>query len=193
MPSAHKFESDQIFIDKLKLKCVCGPNAFSQLKPQHVLLSAKLGTSVARAAAYDRVGLSIDYSAFAKDLLAFEDRTFVSVAELLHNVTMIGLQRYGASKVQVEAQVGKGILQARNSIMEGTMWIENCVAKGEWNYKVEGIEIPIIIGINENVHERRHKQIVCIDLKWDACDELHSAKINDMVNYIVEACPPMSF
>lgn len=191
MPSAYKFANDQVFIDKLNLKCPCGPNAFGKRKPQQVLLSVKLGTSIARAAAHDRVDLSVDYSALAKDLLTFEDGLveFTNVADLLVKVTNLGLEKYGVSKMFVEAQVPKGILQAENTTLERTAWIDRGV-KEEWKYKVEGIEIPIIIGIEENVHERTNKQTVCIDLEWHGSDELSAAenlqKMPKLVNGIIE-------
>ena len=192
MPSAYKFANDQIFIDRLNLKCLCGPNAFGKLKPQHVLLSVKLGTSITRAAIHDRVDLSVDYSALAKDLLAFEDVTFQSVAEMLEKVTVLGVEKYGVQKLCVEAQVPKGLLQATNTTLERTAWVDDGV-KGEWKYKVEGIEAPIIIGIKENVHERTHKQRVRIDLEWHASDEVsiaaHSERMNDLVNCILDVFP----
>jgi len=76
--------------------------------------------------------------------------------------------------------------------LERTAWVNDGI-KGEWKYKVEGIEVPIIIGIKENLHERTHKQRVCIDLEWQASDEMsvaaNSERMNDMVNCIVEAPP----
>lgn len=194
MPSAYKFANDQVFIDKLNLKCLCGTNAFSKSKPQQVFLSVKLGTSIARAAAQDRVDLSVDYSALAKDLLAFEDGQvkFTNVADLLVKVTKLGLEKYGGSKLFVEAQVPKGILQAKNTTLERTAWIDDGVQE-EWKYKVEGIEIPIIIGIKENVHERTNKQVVCIDLEWHGSDELSAAEkpqeMHRLVNSLIEAFP----
>jgi FolB domain-containing protein len=189
MPSAYKFANDQIFIDKLNLKCVCGPNAFGKLKPQQVSLSVKLGTSIARAAAHDRVDLSVDYSALAKDLIALEEFKFESVVELLEKVTVLGVEKYGVSKLCVQAQVEKEVLQAKNTVLERTAWVDDGV-KGDWKYRVEEIEIPIIIGIKENVHERTHKQRVCIDLEWYASDQrsvvANSQRMNDMVNCIVE-------
>ena len=192
MPSAHKFANDQIFIDNLSLKCTCGPNAFGKVKAQQVALSVKLGTSIARAAAHDRVELSVDYSDLAKDLMAFEDARFESLAELLDKVTRLGVDKYGVRKMFVEGQVEKAVLQARNTVLERTAWVDDGI-KGEWKYKVEGIEVPIIIGIKENLHERTHKQRVCIDLEWHATDEIsvaaNSERMNDMVNCIVEAPP----
>jgi len=191
MPSAYKFANDQVFIDKLSLKCLCGTNAFGKSKPQQVFLSVKLGTLIARAAAQDRVDLSVDYSALAKDLLVFEDGLvqFTNVAELLVKVTKLGLEKYGVSKLFVEAQLPKGILQAKNTTLERTAWINDGV-KEEWKYKVEGIEVPIIIGIKENLHERTHKQVVCIDLEWHGSDELSAAenpqKMPRLVNSLIE-------
>src|SRR5208282_1561655 len=112
MPSAHKFSGDRIFIDKLRLKCTCGPNAFGLAKPQPVLLSVELGTTIARAAASDRVDLSVDYSALSKQLTTLENRNFGSAVELIDQVVELGLQKDGVGKVSVSVSLEKGALAA---------------------------------------------------------------------------------
>src|SRR5436190_14065075 len=93
MPSAHKFANDRIFIDKLCLKCTCGPDAFGRTKPQPVLLSVELGTTIARAAASDRVDLSVDYSALSKQLTTLENESFNNAVEMIDQVAGLALQK----------------------------------------------------------------------------------------------------
>ena len=164
MPSEHKFANDQIFIDKLHLKCTCGPDAFGRAKPQPVLLSVELGVAIARAAASDRVDLSVDYSELSKQVTLFENKRFNSAVELMDQVVELGFRNHGVGRVVVAVDLEKGALAGkkvrweRTALFDGTRWAK---------IVVEGIEVPVIIGIEENIHERTQKQKVVIDLTWE--------------------------
>jgi FolB domain-containing protein len=165
MPLAHKFANDQIFIDSLRLKCVCGPDAFGRPKAQPVDLSIRLGTLIERAAATDRVDLSVDYSELSKQLTNLEAQGFGSPAELIDTVVDLAMEKEGVWNILVAVNLSKGARMAKN-----VKWQRNTFpAEGvtdEWKLSFEGIEVPIIIGIEENLHERTMKQIVSIDLTW---------------------------
>jgi FolB domain-containing protein len=168
MPLTHRFSNDQIFIDSLRLKCTCGPDAFGRLKPQPVLLSMRLGTLIARAAASDCVELSVDYSALSKQLTNLENKTFKSAAEMVDEAADLALLHDGVGKVSVDICLEKGFLRAKKAKLERIVWNEGGRKLGSREYSIEGVEIPIIIGIEENRHERTMKQMVIIDLAWHA-------------------------
>lgn len=170
MPSLRKFANDQIFIDTLRLRCVCGPDAFGRSKAQPVLLSVNLVTSVARAAASDRVDLSVDYSILGKQLVSFENETFESVVDLINRVVGVTCKTQGVEKMSVVVNLEKGMLLAKNLKWEKTAFVEDH-SSNEWKLCVEGIRIPVIIGIRGNVHERTHKQLVEIDLAWEFAEK----------------------
>lgn len=174
MPSAHKFTSDRIFIDALCLRCTCGPDAFGRVKAQPVLLSIDLGTTVARAAASDRVDLSIDYGALGKELAILEKRSFKSPVELIEEVVGLSLEKDGVGNVSVVVQLEKGALMAKKITWERIAFADYN-EKGLWKLGIEGLEIPVIIGVEENTHERTRKQLVRIDLTWEILD--HTSKL----------------
>jgi len=165
MPLAQKFANDQIFIDSLRLKCICGPDSFGRAKPQPVDLSIRLGTLIERAASTDRVDLSVDYSDLSKQLTKLEDQGFGSPVELIDNVVDLAMEKEGVWKVSVSVNLSKGARMAKNVKWERHTLPGNGVTD-EWTLSFEGIDVPIIIGIEENLHERTMKQIVSIDLKW---------------------------
>ena len=165
MPLSQKFANDQIFIDSLRLKCVCGPDAFGRAKAQPVDISVRLGTLIERAASTDRVDLSVDYSDLSKQLTKLEDRGFGSPVELIDNVVDLAMEKEGVWKVSVAVNLSKGARMAKNVRWERHTFPTEGVTD-EWTLSFEGIEIPIIIGIEENLHERTMKQIVSIDLTW---------------------------
>jgi FolB domain-containing protein len=170
MPLLHKFANDQIFIDSLRLKCTCGPDAFGRLKPQPVLLSMRLGTLIARAAASDCVELSVDYSALSKQLSNLENKTFKSAAEMVDEAAELALQHDGVGKVSVDISLEKAFLRAKKAKLERVVWNEDGRKLGSWKYSIEGVEVPVIIGIEENRHERTQKQMVNIDLTWQTTE-----------------------
>ena len=165
MPLAHKFANDQIFIDSLRLKCVCGPDAFGRTKAQPVDLSIRLGTLIERAAATDRVDLSVDYSELSKQLMKLEAQGFGSPVELIDTIVDLAMEKEGVWHVSVAVNLSKGARTAKNVKWERNTFPAEGVTD-EWKLSFEGIEVPIIIGIEENLHERTMKQIVSIDLTW---------------------------
>ena len=181
--------TDRIFIDSLHLNCLCGPNAFGRSKPQPVELSVSLGTSIALAAASDKVELSIDYSALSKRLIAFEDLKFTSVVDLLNQVTKLALGMERVQDVHVKVDLRKALLRAKNLKWENTAWPENG-SKGEWRCSLEGVEVPIIIGIAENIHERTQKQLVAIDIEWHGYEGdsngLETFPVRDLMDLLIK-------
>jgi FolB domain-containing protein len=165
MPAKHKFSRDKIFIEELRLKCNCGLDAFGRKKPQPVDLSVTLGTTIARAAAEDRVELSVDYSDFVKRLGKLEDERYDEARDLLDRVVELGLEEKHVGSVNVVAKLEKGLLDVRQVVWEAQAFFDG-VVKRKLTCHVRGLEVPIIIGIKENEHERTQKQPVEVDLTW---------------------------
>ena len=165
MPLAHKFANDLVFIDSLRLKCICGPDAFGRAKPQPVDVSVRLGTLIERAAFTDRVDLSVDYSDLSKQLTLLGTRGFASPVELIDDIVDLAMEKEGVWKVSVVVNLSKGARMAKNVKWERRTFPSERVTD-EWRLSFEEIEVPIIIGIEENLHERTMRQIVSIDLTW---------------------------
>lgn len=166
MPSSHRFTNDRIIIDQLSLKCVCGKDAFGRRKAQPVKVSVELGTCIARAAADDRVELSVDYSALVKQLSKLEETSYEEVDHLLERIALLGLENELVGNVHIKAELEKGSLNAERVVWEKSAHVEDGIQRRTLNCRVEGIQLPIIIGIEENEHERTQKQPILIDLAW---------------------------
>lgn len=181
--------NDRIFIDSLRLKCLCGSNAFGRSKPQPIELSVSLGTSIALAAASDNVELSIDYSALGKQLVALENMSFMSVVDLVNQVMKLAFGKEGVQDVCVKVDLPKALLRGKNLKWETTVWAENG-QKGEWKCFLEGVEVPVIIGIAENLHERTQKQVVAIDIEWHGHDMdsngLETFPVRDLMDAVIK-------
>src|ERR1700737_222656 len=188
-PSFHKFAKDQLFIDSLSLKCTVGPNALGLMNPQPISLSVSLSTSIARAAASDRTGLSINYEDLANQILEIGDEGFNSVTKLVDRVIGNLLLTEGVGKACVKVDLPKGLLRAKNIRWEKTSWMDNGV-KGEWKCTIEGVEVPVIIGIKEHAFERIQKQIVSINLEWHGSEgesiALETFPTTNLVNSIIK-------
>jgi dihydroneopterin aldolase len=130
----------------------------------------RLGTVIARAAASDCVELSVDYSALSKQLTNLENKTFKSAAEMVDEAAELALLHDGVGKVSVDIFLEKGFLRAKKAKLERIVWNEGGRKLGSWKYGIEGADIPVIIGIEENQHERTMKQMVSIDLTWHATE-----------------------
>jgi FolB domain-containing protein len=182
MPSVHKFTPDRIFIENLQLKCVCGPDAFKCLKPQPINLSLDVGTSIARAAASDKVELSVDYSELYKALLKLEASKFAGVQELMDRVAGLAAEEEGVGSVNVRAELDRGILGA-----EKVIWMLKVVGGDrESRVAVKGVQVMIIVGINENLHERTMPQPVLFDVEWELSPGTREFKLQDIISSIVK-------
>jgi hypothetical protein len=82
----------------------------------------------------------------------------------------LALLHDGVGKVSVDICLEKAFLRAKKAKLERIVWNEGGRKLGSWKYSIEGVEIPIIIGIEENRHERTQKQMVSIDLTWNATE-----------------------
>jgi FolB domain-containing protein len=175
MPSAHKFTNDWIFIDKLTLKATCGPNVFKRRKPQPVTVSVELGTSIARAAAEDDVGMSVDYSQLTKQLMRLDGGSFEHVGQFMETIRTVALEKDGVANALLTVELDKGSLRAEKVVW--TLAISGGEERREeWKLGVYGIEEAIIIGIKENLHERMTKQLVTFNMEWELGD-LNATKI----------------
>jgi FolB domain-containing protein len=182
MPSVHKFANDRIFIENLQLKCVCGPDAFNRLKEQPFRLSVDVGTSVARAAASDAVELSVDYSALNKELLSLETATYDGVRELMERVAALAGVKEGVGSVGVTVEVDKGVLGA-----EKVIWMLKVAGEDrELRVGVKGVQVMVIVGIKENLHERTIPQPVVFDVEWELVPDTGGFKLQDIVSSIVK-------
>jgi FolB domain-containing protein len=190
MPTPHKFANDRVFIESLRLKCTCGPDAFGQAKVQPVRLSVDLGTTVARAAASDRVDLSVDYYALSDELTSLENTSFKSPMQLMDEVVKLVLAKEGVGDVSIVVQLEKGALMAKQVKWERVATIDER-GKGQSKLGVKGIEVPVVIGIEENTFERTQKQLVRLDLIWEVFDDTSKPcpnfDIHDAVESIIQA------
>jgi FolB domain-containing protein len=186
MPSAHKFANDRIFIENLHLKCLCGPDAFNRLKAQPVKLTVEVGTSVARAAASDTVELSVDYSALNKELLSLERGRYDGVLELMERVAALAVEKEGVGNVNVRVELEKGVLGG-----EKVVWMLNVAGKQrELRMGVKGVQVMVIIGIKENLHERTIPQLVVFDVEWELSPDAGEFKLQDIISSIVNVLSP---
>jgi len=193
MPSPHKFAKDLICIRGLSLSVplrLNGPNFETSFT--ETSLSVALSASIARAAASDRVDLSVDYSHFNKRLLALQtsDLHFESIPTLLDRVAELALEYEGVAKVHVKIKFPKDLLPAGRLGWERIAYRDES-EKASWNVIVEGIEIPLIIGIKENVHERTQKQPVNFDLNWQDPDiscTLTLPQVREHITSLISVC-----
>jgi dihydroneopterin aldolase / 2-amino-4-hydroxy-6-hydroxymethyldihydropteridine diphosphokinase / dihydropteroate synthase len=169
MAPEHLTSPDEVFLESLTFRCICGSDGFGRPKPQPVVLSVRLSTSIARAAVSDRVDLSIDYSALAKKLDSLGIGTYKHPVDLLERVSEIAFGIKGVGGVSVKVECPKAILRGKLLRWEYKAWLDDGI-KSEWKCSVEGIEVPIIIGIEENIHERTQKQVIIVDLDWQGYD-----------------------
>ena len=172
MPSAHKFTNDRIFIESFQLKCTCGRDAFGRQKTQPVRVSVDIRTSIARAAASDDVGMSVDYSRLNKKLIGLDGATFEDVPEMMGHIGKIalGMEQVGKrGDVFVTVELEKGALCAEKVVWSAAISGEDEGLK-DLRLAVYAVEVPVIIGIRENLHERETCQPVVFDLEWELGD-----------------------
>ena len=139
---------------------------------QSVRVSVDVGTSVAWAAATDDVGMSVDYSRLNKKLMRFDGATFGDVQELMRSIGKMALEIEGVGtqgNVFVTVELEKGALCAEKVVWSAAISGEDKGLK-DLRLAVYGVEVPVIVGIKENRHERETRQPVIFDVEWELGD-----------------------
>jgi len=93
-----------IRIKQLRLRTYIGFNPEEQAKKQDVVINLDIHYDAARAAERDAVGEALDYKLITKKVIALvEERSFLLLEKLVHDVLHIALEHPAVQCVTVEA------------------------------------------------------------------------------------------
>lgn len=142
-------------------------------KPQPILLSLWLKTSVALAGSTDHLPYSIHYGIVCKTVTALvEDRTYNSLEHLAESVSALALgKELGGEWVKVSIEKPRALLRADAagiSIVRTRKGDSEIVAEGEDKVFVKDLRLVTIIGVN--ACERLEKQNVVLNLVMHKAD-----------------------
>lgn len=148
-------------------KATTGVDSWRRSRPQPILLSLWLKTSVALAGSTDHLPYSINYGTVAKAVSALvENSTFTSLEHLAEEVSHLALGPVlGGGWVKVVVEKPRALLRADAAGIAVTRRREKdgkVVAEGEDRVFVKNLRLVTIIGIHP--WEREEKQSVIINL-----------------------------
>lgn len=148
-------------------KAITGVDSWRRSRPQPILLSLWLKTSVALAGSTDHLPYSINYGTVAKAVSALvENSTFTSLEHLAEEVSRLTLGPVlGGGWVKVVVEKPRALLRADAAGIAVTRRREKdgrVVVEGEDRVFVKNLRLVTIIGINP--WEREEKQSVIINL-----------------------------
>ncbi|KAI5837403.1 Dihydropteroate synthase-like protein [Morchella snyderi] len=159
--------NDLIFVRSLNLKATTGVDFWKRPRPQPILLSIWLKSSVALAGSTDHLPYSINYGTVAKSVSALvEDNTFHSLEHLVEKVARLALSPVlNGEWVKVVVEKPRALLRADAAGISITRKKEadgSVVVEGEDKVFVKNLRLVTIIGVNS--YERLEKQNVTINL-----------------------------
>lgn len=148
-------------------KAITGVDSWRRSRPQPILLSLWIKTSVALAGSTDHLPYSINYGTVAKTVSALvENSTFSSLDHLAEEVSHLVLgPALGAGWVRVVVEKPRALLRADAAGISITRRREKngrVIAEGEDRVFVKNLRLVTIIGIHP--WEREEKQSVIINL-----------------------------
>ena len=169
---------DNVYLKHLSLTATIGADAWGRFdKPQPVLLSVRWYKYLPYGS--DSLETSLSYSKMSKDILsAVEARrggwaSAQSFAEFIHYVATD--RQWGGVGLAVEVWLPKALLQAGEGLKvkrayylkEGIEELEKPFAEEELFPRavVGDVRAFCVIGVSGNVHERRERQMVRVDLE----------------------------
>ena len=92
-----------ISIKNLRLRTFIGFNPEEQAKKQDVIINVVIHYDAARAAEKDAVGEALNYKTITKNVIALvEDRSFLLLEKMVHDILAIALQHPSVKCVRVE-------------------------------------------------------------------------------------------
>ncbi|KAI5792838.1 Dihydropteroate synthase-like protein [Pyronema domesticum] len=183
-------DRDLIFIHSLNLKATTGVDRWKLPKPQAILVSLWLKTSVALAGSTDHLPYSIHYGLLCKSVTALvEGNTFTSLEHLTEEVANLALgPELNGEWVKIAIEKPRALLRADAAGMSIVRRREGnkIVKEGEDKVFIRDLRLVTIIGVNP--WERLEKQNVVLNLTlYEAVGEKYDfRKITTTVSEYVE-------
>jgi dihydroneopterin aldolase/2-amino-4-hydroxy-6-hydroxymethyldihydropteridine diphosphokinase/dihydropteroate synthase len=170
MNPASKIPQDVVFVRNVAIHTIVGLDCWQRVKPQPIILSFRVSSSVKLAGVSDNIDDTMDYRQIYKFMTSLGTQEFLDITGVAE--TLFGwneLNQHDHALVQCTIQLPKALLHSEGVVLECTMVDQRSVHDDSIinpesvQIFVRDLRISCIIGIG--AHERIHKQPVVVNLK----------------------------
>ncbi|EDO19077.1 hypothetical protein Kpol_2000p42 [Vanderwaltozyma polyspora DSM 70294] len=158
---------DKVYIEKLRVDAIVGPDCWGQLNPQRCLITLGMSTDFGKASNTDDLSYSLNYAAISRDVTNFVNarKNWLSLSKLSRDVSDFAMKSYkGIDMLELNVNskdahirsedVSCVVLKSRN---------EDSISEPKYDYlRITNLKLLTLIGIF--TFERLQKQFVTLDL-----------------------------
>ncbi len=186
--------SDIVYLRNAALSANVGLDCWHRNKPQPVLISLQLYTSVRLAGENDDVLETINYGTVYKAVAAAIDSSkWPNLESLAGEICRIGLETGGGKYVKASVCLPKALLQADGIGFECALrnaeGDNNILGDAESNILfATNLRLFCVIGVNK--HEREDKQPLVMNLRFQGASEKGESDYQGRLKPIFEVSPP---
>jgi dihydroneopterin aldolase len=167
------FASDAILINRLHVNTVVGSDCWGKKRPQPLIVSVRLSTSLQRPAETDDIQHTVNYGTLYKSIISelgsplHEQDITCTLADIANGIVVrcimpLITQREASDPILVIR------IEAPKTLLSGALWGYEIQTQGlnqhHHKYFVKDLRISVIIGVNPP--ERLSKQVVELDLEF---------------------------
>lgn len=161
--------SDAILINRLQAHTAVGTDCWGKKRPQALVVSVRLSTSLQRAAETDDIQDTVNYGTLSKSIRSELDshphENDFTLADIANGIIIRCILPL---ITQLETSESTIRIEAPKALLSGALWGYEIQTQGlskrHYNYFVKDLRIFVIIGVNPP--ERHSKQVVELDIEF---------------------------
>ena len=188
------FASDAILINRLHAHTVVGSDCWGKKRPQPLVVSVRLSTSLQRPAETDDIQHTVNYGTLYKSITSelggLQDEKDVpcTLADIANGIIARCITPL-ITQLETSEPILTIHIEAPKTLLSGALWGYEIQTQGlnqhHYKYFVKDLRISVIIGVNPP--ERLSKQVVELDI------EFYGHVQPDVMDTLVKVRTPLTF
>lgn len=167
------FASDAVLINRLHANTVVGSDCWGKKRPQPLVVSVRLSTSLQRPAETDDIQQTLNYGTLYKSIISelgsplHEKDITCTLADIADGIIVRCITPL-ITQCKTSEPTSTICIEAPKTLLSGALWGYEIQTQGlnQYHYKyfVKNLRISVIIGVNPP--ERLSKQVVELDIEF---------------------------
>ena len=165
------FTSDAILINRLRAHTAVGSDCWGKKRPQPLVVSIRLSTSLQRAAETDDIQHTVNYGTLYKsvmsELSSHPHENDFTLADIANGIVARCIMPL-ITQPEISDPISTILIEAPKALLSGGLWGYELRTEGSnqhhYKYFVKDLCISVLIGVNPP--ERHSKQVVELDIEF---------------------------
>jgi dihydroneopterin aldolase/2-amino-4-hydroxy-6-hydroxymethyldihydropteridine diphosphokinase/dihydropteroate synthase len=167
------FASDAILINRLHAHAAVGLDCWGKKRPQPLVVSVRISTSLQRAAETDDIQHTLNYGTLYKSIRSelgshpHENDFTRTLADVANNIVARCTMPL-ITQLETSEPISTIRIEAPKTLLSGALWGYEIQTQGlnqhHYKYFVKDLRVSVIIGVNPP--ERQSKQVIELDIEF---------------------------